>query len=359
MKKIFNFTLLITLLAATMVGCKPSTDVDGEKAYSVMVNIVLFENPTDADYQTKKELLEKKLGDAGLYNDGKFVTFNGTSPTAVGKTVSEKLKAVAREMADAPMDVRSALFAYGIESSLLGSAEKVELGGNFQLMAYEQTGTPENGLLAYVEGIPFSGEHNCRWVKSIDLGEIYESHPYSVGAGFSPLLCSILLTHSGVRGDDSAMFEWEDGVQYVTDVIGIYYDTIFDLATANPVVIEGRTYTARFFHETFYGDGQVCFYSTTDPVEGYEDYYLNTGFCHKTYGPCQCRGVMYDGLDTFMGSIVEKFNEEGHLFTERPIKGYNPDGTPHGEGVVDLGDNSKQFDELDLGMSFILTYAKR
>lgn len=359
MKKIFNFTLLITLLAATMVGCKPSTDVDGEKAYSVMVNIVLFENPTDADYQTKKELLEKKLGDAGLYNDGKFVTFNGVSPTAVGKTVSEKLKEVAREMADAPMDVRSALFAYGIESSLLGLAEKVELGGNFQLMAYEQTGTPENGLLAYVEGIPFSGEHNCRWVKSIGLGEIYESNPYSVGAGFSPMLCSLLLTHSGVRGDASAMFEWEDGVQYITDVIGIYYDTIFDLATANPVVVEGRTYTAQSFHETFYDDGQVCFYSTTDPVEGYEDYYLNTGFCHSTNGPCQCRGVMYGDLETFKGCIVEKFNEEGHPFTERAIKAYNPDGTVHGDGVVDLGDYTHKYYSADSGISYILTYAKR
>lgn len=300
MKKIFNFTLLVTLLAATMVGCKPSTDVDGEKAYSVMVNIVLFESPTDADYQTKKELLEKKLGDAGLYNDGKFVTFNGVSPTAVGKTVSEKLKAVVHEMADAPMDVRSALFAYGIESSLLGSAEKVELGGNFQLMAYEQTGTPENGSPVDVLGIPFSGEHNCRWVKSVDLGEIFDSNPYSVGAGFTPLLRSLLLTHSGVRGDDSAMFEWEEGVAYITDVIGVFHEATFDIANATPVVIEGRTYTPRFCHETFHCDGQICFYSTTDPVEGYEDYYLNTGFCHSMYGPCQCRAVMYEGLDAYI-----------------------------------------------------------
>lgn len=60
MKKIFNFTLLVTLLAATMVGCKPNTDV--ERVYHLQkVEDYLWEATVDDYYDTIPQHLVDEL----------------------------------------------------------------------------------------------------------------------------------------------------------------------------------------------------------------------------------------------------------------------------------------------------------
>lgn len=365
MKKIFNLVALVCLVAVVCAGCKPKNDfkvLDLEVMYIVsMVVEVQLQDSVQGDADL--DAIAGAMTAVGV-RPGYELEVEGNDSLDVANKVQVMVNTIDQTLQTLPGNTSGKLVVRAIDKKFKEAAENNDKSHPVRIWHKKNFGPPMNAL--YMKGLHSGLDHQLRWVKDIhtmESGTKLES-AYKAVFGVSSNYCedgkdiSLVLEHSGVAGNEKDEFKWEVEAKYITDVIAVYGKTQPDVMT-----VEGREYRLlSHVDDLNMGNSGVLtrLYATTEPVEGFENFYLITGYAPKVdYLDCQCRMLTDNKLfqaDIELKEAGKIFAIDGvdeHKFVERVVKAYNADGS-----YVDELDTNYGM-KCDNCVRMILTYASK
>lgn len=346
MKKLTYFFAALVAVALLATSCKPKDNPDsGKNAYALSAFADVDKSHKDADKM--RPLVEEALRSAGFLLKGYDLILDGDS-AAVASQLATKMQVVETAIKESKSNCPVEITVRGMLKQDLEKENR-----HVCLFYYRNFGAPKDDV--DVDGLTHI--HMGHWVKYLrtqgfwdsGAGDYYTEFGRDVNSGVGGDYVYVVLEHSGKYDDDFA-FEWEDQYAdtYLTDVIAIYGG-----GEPQEITIEGRTYHKQNqVCDLNHGSGgeYVYLYGTTDPVPGYEGYYLNTGALNDD-GLQQCRMLSANYHFDAKDHLSEPFTWGGHRFVERVVQAYWTDGTY----AEELNTNKGHGDHKRI--RFILTYA--
>lgn len=370
MKKALKSILTLALCATALlfVACEGDEEEE-EIEYVCGAGYTIRDIEDDEDGEKaalQKEFVEKALADAGLAVDKEFpLSIKAADKESAKKKLLEKMDKVKEAIENASVEITAKVEVKGVEKQY--AAAENDRKHPVELWYSKEFGPAENdsfytGWLWDVSGLSIdeSEYHFCRWVREIRSEEYFNAKPYDsaygdnfiafggdANAGAGGDYIWLFLEHSGKRDKTAHRFEWEDkyAKTYITDVVAIYG------GAPETVTISGRTYRRqkRVADLNKKAEGEwIYLYATTDPVPGYEGYYLNTGSSRWKTSRTLSQYASFSAKDYLKEPCVVG----GHRFVERVVQAYKTDGSYVDEMDANKGAGGRY-------IKMILTYATK
>lgn len=345
MKRYFYF-LFALCIGAVVMSCKPNNEA-GEKEFIFMGGYDRPSGLSDSAINEQSAIILKAFRNAGFSDDKCELILMAPDSAAVSLILADKMKLVLSELEASPVKIKATIIVKGIEKKYLGAENDKEhpiclfyqkniglvqgdmwweyLKDNYCEARWIHTLRSEEYSTYHINGIgtaSYSVQIGDDTNKSVGGDYIY------VAADFSGR-CTAAHSAGGMdtgSPESDNHFVWEDSYanQYITDVICVYGG-----GEPQQITIDGRRYKKanRVADLNKNGGGEyVYLYTTTDPVKGYEGYYLNTGIGYHAHGKC-CRMIYCKNHFWAKDHLNAPFVFEGHRFVERVVQAYWTNGT--------------------------------
>lgn len=341
---------IVVLLLTT--GCEQKEPDSGLNEYALCIKYEI--DKTHKDSETLRSKIEAALLSIGFQSQAYETALKGDK-VAVTAQVTAKMQAVETAIKECRSDCY-------VKVTVSGILKKDLEEQNNNIVRFYRYTSGVRKVSENMEGLYNCTGHIGRWVKCLKSDEGYyydEEGDYFTQCGFDMNQGAdgedlyLMLEHSGKNGDNSNAFEWEEQFAdtYLTDVIAIYGGN-----EPTSIVIDGRTYYKQTqVRDLNRGSGgnYIYLYGTTDPVKGFEGYYLNTGgLLDEKFGDYQCRMLSSDSEFDAEAYRNEPFTWGAHRFVERVVQAYNTDGSYAGQLNANAG-----VEDSDC-IRFIFTYAR-
>lgn len=368
--KALIYSMLAFVAGITFVSCDNDNENDPKDdsvfLFSASVNVIFGDNEQGAEEQ--KSVALNALKSVGFSADKLTMEYSGIESDAVN-VLNDKMAQVEQEVQS---NMNDGIINVGVKGAKKNNytTENDKKHTIRQWYSKEFRHNFVGGSAPGSTGLSKTG-HDFYWVKFIRSEETsyypigyYEDDYYTqfgtdtnLDAGGDYIY--LILEHSGKRNnspENDQEFKWESQYEntYITDVIGIYGG-----GEPQSIRIDGRTYKKmnRVADLNKKASGEyVWLYATTDPMPGYQGYYLNTGAADYTYDLPGCRMLTLK-KDFVANNYLNTPNTyRGHRIVERVVQAYSTKGKPMGE----LDTNYGQHDEKSCYYErLVLTYASK
>lgn len=375
MKKYFYFVLAL-VVGVVFASCSkdnddptPNPEVGSVFLFSASISLDSSVDSTHA--VTMMETAEKALLSVGFSADNYTMELSGPDSAAVSQILMDKMAQVEEAV---KANLKSGIIIVGVKGAEKKNyTEDNNKNRSVSQWYHKRLGSSHANGSDYRYGFlqgktTSSGKkyHGYRFVKSIATTEHYFSQSLMKDLDYETYIMKDLndgaggdyiylwLKHSGKANtpfeSSSNHFVWEG--KYITDVIAIYGG-----GEPKTIRIDGRNYTKASGVGDLNkkaGGEYIWLYTTTDPVAGYQGYYLNTGCDITTEHHMRCRVVWSDEGDfDATKDLGSPKVYEGHRFVERAVKAYKTNGSS--AGLLDTNYSRGDGDRIHL----ILVYATK
>lgn len=360
MKHNYLYLFLALCIGAMVMSCKPKNEA-GETEYIFFGSYQPAPGLTDSAVNEQSEIILKAFRNVG-FSDKYELVLAAPDSAAVSLLLADKMKLVFDELVASPVKVKAKIIVKGREKKYHGvENDKEHPVGVFFRKSIGVVGDAADFVWEEAASRDAAGQ----FVKAIRTEEwacFHNDHitDYSVRIGDDTNMDAggdyiyLWFDLSGKTGDGNSRFLWEEEYadQYITDVICIYGG-----GEPQEITIDGRRYhkanRVADLNKNAHGE-YVYLYTTTDPVKGYENYYLNAGvdwYCHNKNASrmVYCENHDFKASDYLAGDWYDSL---GHRFTERVVQAYKTDGTYVGEMDTNKGHGGAY-------CRFIFTYAEK
>lgn len=371
MKKIYLFLALC--ISAVVCSCSDDDNpVSGKTEFIMMGGYEGADGLTEDAQNEQSAIILKAFQNVG-FSDKYELILAAEDSAAVSKIIADKMQLVVKELEASPAKIKATIIVKGVEKKYLGAENDKEHPVN---LFYQKTiGLVQGDIWwRYIQDDFCDG----RWVYDIST-EVSSWLPESS----TPTVYNVAIgqdTNWGVGGDyvyvrfdftgareineNNATgldydywkkvnhYVWENAYadKYITDVICIYGG-----GEPQQITIDGRRYQKanRVADLNKHAGGEyVYLYTTTDPVKGYEGYYLNTGTFNSGHKCCR---MLYSKSHFWAKDHMNApFVFEGHRFVERVVQAYWTNGT-----YAEEMNTNKGHGEEYTRCRMILTYATK
>lgn len=339
MKKNFYLTLALVASMAFSSCNKDENTGDSNVVYKFSASFNLESMTSKEVEETMTAAVKSVFLSAGFSADNFTLELSAPDSATASQIIIDKMTRVENEVKDK--------FEKGIVTLRVKGSEKKYLGDNNDknhpisvwYSKEMRKSVVSAGKYPIVYGLlEYEYDHNYQFVKWIRSEEFY-FRPWEQSRGDYFILFGVdtnngaggdyvylFLEHSGKAGGNEFVWENQYANSYITDVIGVYGG-----GEPQTLRIDGRTYKKQNqvadLNKKATGE-YVWIYTTSDPMPGYQGYYLITG----NWMNDQCCRMLQGGNESAaVNNLNSPYFYNGHRIVERVVQAYDKYGNHKGE----------------------------